>query len=119
MTFSIQQLFTTMIFSENPCFNTLAKNMKSYRYLFLFVVCVFKLYRSYIILFYLQSAALVAVANVYEYIDEVSIKRMVMPKIKAVYEKNQSDLKIITNVLQCIERILDKLDKSQVWISVE
>ena len=39
---------------------------------------------------------------------------MVLPKIKNVFEKNQSDLKIMANVLQCIERTLDKLDKSQV-----
>jgi len=39
---------------------------------------------------------------------------MVLPKIKAVFDKNQSDLKIMANVLQCIEKILDKLDKSQV-----
>ena len=62
----------------------------------------------------IQSAALVAVANVYEYVDEISIRRMVLPKIKTVFEKNQSDLKIMSNVLQCVERILDKLDKSQV-----
>lgn len=61
-----------------------------------------------------QSAALVAVANVYESLDEGSIRKMVLPKIKLVFEKNQSDLKIIANVLQCIERTLDKLDKSQV-----
>lgn len=62
----------------------------------------------------IQSAALVAVANVYEYVDELSIRRMVLPKIKTVFEKNQSDLKIMSNVLQCVERILDKLDKSQI-----
>lgn len=62
----------------------------------------------------IQSAALVAVANVYEYVDEISIRRMVLPKIKTVFEKNQSDLKIMSNVLQCVERILDKLDKSQI-----
>lgn len=62
----------------------------------------------------IQSAALVAVANVYEYVDELSIRRMVLPKIKMVFEKNQSDLKIMSNVLQCVERILDKLDKSQI-----
>lgn len=62
----------------------------------------------------IQSAALLAVANVYEYVDEVSIRRMVLPKIKTVFEKNQSDLKIMANVLQCIERVLDKLEKSQI-----
>lgn len=52
--------------------------------------------------------------NVYEYLDEISIKKMVLPKIKTVFEKNQSDLKIMANVLQCIERTLPKLEKSQV-----
>lgn len=57
-----------------------------------------------------------AVANVYESLDETSIRKMVLPKIKLVFEKNQSDLKIMANVLQCIERTLEKLDKSQVSI---
>lgn len=55
-----------------------------------------------------------AVANVYESLDEISIRKMVLPKLKLVFEKNQSDLKIMANVLQCIERTLDKLDKAQV-----
>ncbi len=41
---------------------------------------------------------------------------MVLPKLKLVFEKNQSDLKIMANVLNCIERTLDKLDKSQVSV---
>lgn len=57
---------------------------------------------------------MVAVANVYETLDETSIRKMVLPKLKLVFEKNQSDLKIMANVLNCIERTLDKLDKSQV-----
>ncbi|XP_037045286.1 SCY1-like protein 2 [Bradysia coprophila] len=61
-----------------------------------------------------QSAALVAVANVYETLDETSIRKMVLPKLKLVFEKNQSDIKIMANVLNCIERTLDKLDKSQI-----
>lgn len=52
--------------------------------------------------------------NVYEWLDEVSIRKMVLPKIKIVFERNHNDLKIVANVLQCIERTLDKLDKSQV-----
>lgn len=58
---------------------------------------------------------MVAVTNVYEWLDEVSIRKMVLPKIKIVFEKNHNDLKIVGNVLSCIERTLDKLDKSQVW----
>nr|XP_029722058.1 SCY1-like protein 2 [Aedes albopictus] len=61
-----------------------------------------------------QSAALVAVTNVYDYLDDITIKKMVLPKLKSVFEKNQSDLKIMGNVLQCVERTLDKLDKSQI-----
>lgn len=65
-----------------------------------------------------QSAALVAVTNVYDYLDDITIKKLVLPKLKSVFEKNQSDLKIMGNVLQCVERTLDKLDKSQVSCSV-
>lgn len=54
--------------------------------------------------------------NVYEWLDDVSIRKMVLPKIKIVFEKNHNDFKIVANVLQCIERTLDKLDKSQVHI---
>lgn len=55
-----------------------------------------------------------AVTNVHEYLDETAIRRMVLPKTKVVYEKNQGDLKIVANVLQCIERTLDRLDKAQI-----
>jgi SCY1-like protein 2 len=61
-----------------------------------------------------QSAALVAVTNVSEYLDETAIRRMILPKTKIIYEKNQSDLKIVSNVLSCVERTLDRLDKSQI-----
>lgn len=39
---------------------------------------------------------------------------MILPKIKIVFDKNQNDLKLVANVLQCIERTLEKLDRSQV-----
>lgn len=55
-----------------------------------------------------------AVTNVSEYIDETSIRRMILPKTKFIYEKNQNDLKIVSNVLSCVERTLDRLDKSQI-----
>lgn len=61
-----------------------------------------------------QTAALVAVTNVSEYLDEAAIRRMVLPKTKLVYEKNQNDHKIVSNVLSCVERTLDRLDKSQI-----
>lgn len=64
----------------------------------------------------LQGAALVAVTNVYEWLDDTSIRKSVLPKIRIVFDKNSNDLKIINNVLECIERVFAKLDKSQVFI---
>lgn len=61
-----------------------------------------------------QTAALVAVTNVSEYLDETSIRRMVLPKIKTVYEKNAGDLKIVANILSCIEKTLDRLERPQI-----
>ena len=61
-----------------------------------------------------QSAALIAVTNVAEHLDETSIRRMVLPKTKAVYERNTGDLKIVLNVLSCVEKTLDRLDKAQI-----
>lgn len=46
--------------------------------------------------------------------DDLTIRRKILPKIKGVFEKNPNDIKIIINVLQCLERTFDKLDKSQV-----
>lgn len=65
-------------------------------------------------MFSVQTAALVAVTNVSEYLDETSIRRMVLPKIKAVYEKNAGDLKIVSNILSCIEKTLDRLERPQI-----
>nr|CAD7578129.1 unnamed protein product [Timema californicum] len=39
---------------------------------------------------------------------------MVLPKTKTVYEKNSGDIKIVGNVLSCVEKTLDRLDKSQI-----
>ncbi|XP_068083856.1 SCY1-like protein 2 [Anabrus simplex] len=61
-----------------------------------------------------QSAALVAVTNVSEYLDETAIRRMVLPKTKLVYDKNSTDIKIVLNVLSCVEKTLDRLDKSMI-----
>jgi SCY1-like protein 2 len=56
----------------------------------------------------------VAVTNVSEYLDETAIRKMVMPKMKTVYEKNTTDMKIVVNVLSCIEKTLERLDKAQI-----
>lgn len=57
---------------------------------------------------------MVAVTNVSEYLDEAAIRRIILPKTKVIYEKNQSDLKIVSNVLSCVERTIDRLDKNQI-----
>uniref|UniRef100_A0A1I8N9V4 Protein kinase domain-containing protein n=1 Tax=Musca domestica TaxID=7370 RepID=A0A1I8N9V4_MUSDO len=61
-----------------------------------------------------QNAAVVAVTNVYDCITEMSIKRLVLPKVKSVFEKNLNDPKIVQNVLICIESLMDKMDKQEV-----
>ncbi|XP_037901135.1 SCY1-like protein 2 isoform X3 [Glossina fuscipes] len=61
-----------------------------------------------------QNAAVVAITNVYDKIDELSIRRMVLPKVKSVFERNLTDPKIVQNVLVCIERTMDKFEKPQV-----
>lgn len=55
-----------------------------------------------------------AVANVFDSIDELSIRRMVLPKVKMVFEKNITDPKIVQNSLMCIERTMDRMERAQV-----
>uniref|UniRef100_A0A1A9W3E6 SCY1-like protein 2 n=1 Tax=Glossina brevipalpis TaxID=37001 RepID=A0A1A9W3E6_9MUSC len=61
-----------------------------------------------------QNAAVVAITNVYDEIDELSIRRMVLPKVKSVFERNLTDPKIVQNVLVCIENTMDKFENPQV-----
>lgn len=61
-----------------------------------------------------QSAALQALTNVSEYLDEIAIRRMVLPKMKVVYEKNSNDQKLVGHILACIERTIEKLDRQQI-----
>ncbi|XP_017956241.1 SCY1-like protein 2 isoform X2 [Drosophila mojavensis] len=65
-----------------------------------------------------QSAAVVAVGNVFDSIAELSIRRMVLPKVKMVFEKNITDPKIVQNVLICIERVMDRMERAQVMEEV-
>ncbi|XP_024936571.1 SCY1-like protein 2 isoform X2 [Cephus cinctus] len=58
-----------------------------------------------------QTAALVAVSNVTEYLDDMAIRRIVLPKLKFAFERNSTDVRILMNVLSCI---LDRLDKQQI-----
>lgn len=58
-------------------------------------------------------------ANVFDSIDELSIRRMVLPKVKLVFEKNITDPKIVQNVLMCIERVMDRMERMQVSESLK
>ncbi|CAL4073185.1 unnamed protein product, partial [Meganyctiphanes norvegica] len=61
-----------------------------------------------------QVAAIVAAGNAAEYLDAESIKGTVLPKSKAIYEKNPTDLSLCLTFLTCIEMILDKLERSAI-----
>lgn len=59
----------------------------------------------------LQTAAFVAVANVVDYLDDMAIRRTVLPKMKVAFEKNSTNLKILMTALISI---LDRLEKHQI-----
>ncbi|CAL8102037.1 unnamed protein product [Orchesella dallaii] len=61
-----------------------------------------------------QNSALISTALVCAYLDDAFIKKTVLPKTKLIYEKYSGDLKIVLNVLGCIEKILPKLDRSMI-----
>ncbi|XP_065213701.1 SCY1-like protein 2 isoform X4 [Planococcus citri] len=62
----------------------------------------------------IQSAALTAVTNVSNHLEEAAIRRMVLPKMKNVYDCNSNDVRVLGNILNCIEKVLDRLDKQQI-----
>lgn len=52
-----------------------------------------------------------AVANVTGYLDEVAIRRIVLPKLLLAFKKNTTDTRILMNALLCI---IERLDKQQI-----
>ncbi len=64
--------------------------------------------------FLFQSAALIAVTNVSSHLDDTAIRRLVLPKMKNVFECNSNDSRILCHILNCIEKVLDRLDKQQI-----
>lgn len=61
-----------------------------------------------------QNSALISTAHVAHYLEDTFIKKTVLPKVKQIYEKYSTDLKIVLNVLTCLEKILSKLDRSMI-----
>ncbi|XP_022244432.1 SCY1-like protein 2 [Limulus polyphemus] len=61
----------------------------------------------------IQCAALHAVAQVADHLDEGPIRRMILPKTKQVFENNFG-VKVQANALTCVEKIIDKLEKTDI-----
>ncbi|GAB6033329.1 hypothetical protein CHUAL_013097 [Chamberlinius hualienensis] len=63
-----------------------------------------------------QCAALQAVASIADYLDEAAIRKMVLPRAKTVFTKTaglkSGDVDMQSKVLACIEKIIDKLEKT-------
>ncbi|XP_051175555.1 SCY1-like protein 2 isoform X2 [Leptopilina boulardi] len=58
-----------------------------------------------------ESAAFVAIANVTHFLDDLVIRRTVLPKIKMAFEKNSTDMRIL---MKALASILDRLEKQQI-----
>ncbi|XP_043463153.1 SCY1-like protein 2 isoform X1 [Leptopilina heterotoma] len=58
-----------------------------------------------------ESAAFVAIANVTHFLDDMVIRRTVLPKIKMAFEKNSTDMRIL---MKALASILDRLEKQQI-----
>uniref|UniRef100_T1J8U4 Protein kinase domain-containing protein n=1 Tax=Strigamia maritima TaxID=126957 RepID=T1J8U4_STRMM len=61
----------------------------------------------------LQCAALQAVGSIADYLDEVAVRKMVLPRAKAVLASN-TNIEVQASVLACLESIIDKLDKTTI-----
>ncbi|XP_023247109.1 SCY1-like protein 2 [Copidosoma floridanum] len=59
----------------------------------------------------IQTAAFVAVANVTDYLEDMAIRRTILPKLKLAFERSTTDQRILMNALSCI---LDRLEKQQI-----
>ncbi|XP_060832867.1 SCY1-like protein 2 isoform X1 [Bombus pascuorum] len=58
-----------------------------------------------------QTAAFVAVSNVTDYIDDESVRNIVLPKLLQAFEKNLIDSRVLMNVIPCI---LNRLEKQKI-----
>jgi len=62
----------------------------------------------------LQSASLISASLIADYLDEDFIRKTILPKVKLFYEKYSSDLKVVLNILICLEKIISKLERSTI-----
>nr|XP_042902354.1 uncharacterized protein LOC107453616 [Parasteatoda tepidariorum] len=61
----------------------------------------------------IQCAALHAVAQTADFLEETAVRKMVLPRTKQVFENN-TGIKVQANALTCIEKIIDKLEKTDI-----
>ncbi|XP_035225576.1 SCY1-like protein 2, partial [Stegodyphus dumicola] len=61
----------------------------------------------------IQCAALHAVAQTADFLEETAVRKMVLPRTKQVFENNNG-IKVQANALTCIEKIIDKLEKTDI-----
>ncbi|KAI2801048.1 hypothetical protein BLOT_011622, partial [Blomia tropicalis] len=61
----------------------------------------------------IQSAAMSALSHVIDHLDETTIRKMILPKTKQLFDVN-ADTKIQINILICIEKVIGNLDKTDV-----
>ncbi|XP_059143861.1 SCY1-like protein 2 [Physella acuta] len=57
-----------------------------------------------------QEAALVAIGDIKEFLDDNILRKVVLPKAKSLFFRS-SNVKIRINALTCIDHLLDSLDK--------
>lgn len=91
------------IFQMSECFSNVSLLLRTEQ------LCSYRMDR--------QGAALIAVINSHGWIDEYAMQKIVLPKIKLIYDKNNTDFKMVVNVLLCIELIMNKLERTQVGFS--
>ncbi|UXI17099.1 putative palmitoyltransferase [Sarcoptes scabiei] len=61
----------------------------------------------------IQTAAMSALSQVIDHLDEDTVRRMVLPKTKQLFGTN-ADAKIQINILICIEKVIQNLDKADI-----
>ncbi|KAG6452332.1 hypothetical protein O3G_MSEX007551 [Manduca sexta] len=62
----------------------------------------------------IQTASLIAIQNVSDYIEDKALHNIVLSRVKVVLEKNQSDVKIICLILGFYEKVLIRLERTHI-----
>ncbi|KPJ09257.1 SCY1-like protein 2 [Papilio machaon] len=66
----------------------------------------------------IQTATLIALQNVHDYVEDEHLHSEVMGKVKILIEKNKSDVKIISLILGFFEKVLVRLERDDITDNV-